>query len=1042
MLRNFITAGLLLGALPVCAQDTTSNLVVHWKMDESSGTTAYDSSGNGYNGTVYGTASWQSGYIDNALYLDGSSYSRITGLAAWSNITLAAWANLSTADSGGAELFSIGDYVIVRLDASGKCEAIIYNGSGWDSVSVSQTYAGTGWHHFALVFSDSSNYLRLYIDGTLAASATNYNSISYSGLGSNSYVGRHGNGGTSTDFTGKVDDVRFYSRALTSTDISALGSSGDSLMAHWKLDEASGTNLFDASGNGHHAAFNTGSPSWISGQRESALEFDGTQDADTNASFDPPATGTLAFWFRFDAAPTGSQRLLGNGGDWEVRTDSTGTIYCDVGGSFSTGFVTAAGVAEAGVWHHLAAVYNSSADTYLLYLDGDLVASGTLAITDQPAAVLSFGTRTGSTERFAGTLDDIRVYNAELSHAEVVELYGLVGHWKFDEATGTTVADESPNHNDVAFNTGTPSWTDGVRGAGLDFGGTTDADTNGSFDPPATGTIAFWFRFNDLPTGTERLFGTGGDWEVRSNATGALYADIGGGTAFAPSDVASDGHWHHFVFRYNDENNAYELFLDGETVASGTMTIERQSSATLTFGTRTGIANYFDGALDDFRVYGYELTDAQIAELYGLVGRWKLDETSGSIASDSSLLDNNGYHWNGATPNSTGPYTGHGAVAAEFYGDDEHVGIYSVDAYQNITEYISVAAWVYFDQAVSDQTAQQIVIGRDDWSSQTGFILLADQPYNNSLVFRVYNGSTHADATWSNPDIGAGEWHHVVGLYDGTSVKLYVDGELKDSNSFSSPLVPRSSGNLNLGYALDGRLHDVRLYNRAVSEAEVAEMYGLVGHWKFDETAGSTAGDSSLMEQDATYMGTATLATDSASTSLGTAVELDGATAYVDTGGTLANDLEAFTIAGWVRPDNVDAFTTLFGQYGVLEFGMYDTANRIRLWTGNGYAFDYDSALTIGEWTHIAATGDGAQIKFYVDGAEVTSVTQSATTYGNSTYKFLIGAGAWSGSGDYFDGRMDDIRLYNRAINPAEALQLYESGLPQGIRIIRWVEVQ
>src|SRR5690606_13978915 len=113
---------------------------------------------------------------------------------------------------------------------------------------------------------------------------------------------------------------------------------------------------------------------------------------------------------------------LGNGGDWEIRTDATGCIYCDLSGDgVGSGFVTAAGVATADEWHHLVALYNCDADTFKVYLDGAQVASGSMSLTDQPAAILSFGARTGSTERFEGSLDDVRVYGYELNSSQIAD---------------------------------------------------------------------------------------------------------------------------------------------------------------------------------------------------------------------------------------------------------------------------------------------------------------------------------------------------------------------------------------------------------------------------------------------------------------------------------------------------------------------------------------------------------------------------------------------------------------------------------------------
>lgn len=202
-------------------------LTGHWKLDESSGTVAADSSGLGRNGTVIGAAAWTAGTIDNCIQLDGSTRVEVSSLIdSPKNVTLAGWANLTTPDSGGAELVSLGDYFAIRLDNGGATSALFYDGSIWTSVSVNQTFAAAGWHHFAAVFNDDQNSCNLYIDGVEAASVTTSATIPYTGLGTKMMIGTHGNGGTTCDFTGEIDDVRIYSRALCPTEIEAIHAGG------------------------------------------------------------------------------------------------------------------------------------------------------------------------------------------------------------------------------------------------------------------------------------------------------------------------------------------------------------------------------------------------------------------------------------------------------------------------------------------------------------------------------------------------------------------------------------------------------------------------------------------------------------------------------------------------------------------------------------------------------------------------------------------------------------------------------------------------
>src|SRR5262249_38508295 len=141
----------------LCPSDIADlyGLVGYWALDESSGTTASDSSGAGNNGSVSGTSNWNAGKVNNAFQFNGNTSINIPTLFGRpKTATITAWAKLTTADSSGAEVISLGDSLAIRLDAGGTAQAFFNNGTNWTTISYSQTFAGAGWHHFAAVFDD------------------------------------------------------------------------------------------------------------------------------------------------------------------------------------------------------------------------------------------------------------------------------------------------------------------------------------------------------------------------------------------------------------------------------------------------------------------------------------------------------------------------------------------------------------------------------------------------------------------------------------------------------------------------------------------------------------------------------------------------------------------------------------------------------------------------------------------------------------------------------------------------------------------------
>ena len=115
---------------------------------------------------------------------------------------------------------------------------------------------------------------------------------------------------------------------------------------------------------------------------------------------------------------------MGLGGDWEIRQIAGGSISFDMGGSPYAGnelFSTLDPVCTNGRWYHIAAVFDDTDNSYSVYIDGKLRTSGIspVDLVPQAAGVLSFGTRTGTTEYWNGALRDVRIYSRKLGATEI-----------------------------------------------------------------------------------------------------------------------------------------------------------------------------------------------------------------------------------------------------------------------------------------------------------------------------------------------------------------------------------------------------------------------------------------------------------------------------------------------------------------------------------------------------------------------------------------------------------------------------------------------
>jgi len=187
-----------------------------WHFDEGEGTTAYDSSGKGNDGTIYG-ASWTDGKFGEALDFDGDyvDCGSDESLRISDEITVATW--IKPYSMSGLKVIVTKQYSF-ELDRSGsnKINFYIGDGSWWqDHVTTTSSYTLQKWTYVVGVY-DGSN-LKIYIDGSLDNSKST--SVTFGTNSKHVYIG---NGIGSYYFHGMIDEVHIYDRALSADEISDL----------------------------------------------------------------------------------------------------------------------------------------------------------------------------------------------------------------------------------------------------------------------------------------------------------------------------------------------------------------------------------------------------------------------------------------------------------------------------------------------------------------------------------------------------------------------------------------------------------------------------------------------------------------------------------------------------------------------------------------------------------------------------------------------------------------------------------------------------
>ncbi len=204
------------------------------------------------------------------------------------------------------------------------------------------------------------------------------------------------------------------------------------------------------------------------------------------------------------------------------------------------------------------------------------------------------------------------------------------------------------------------------------------------------------------------------------------------------------------------------------------------------------------------------------AELAGLVGWWKFDDAPGATAKDSS-----GGNHNGTLVGNAKFGKGKIGGAIDLDGKGSFVRIADKSAF-DITSQITLAAWVNLRSVPSDWTAI-VTKGDTAWRLSTA-------GNESKFHFPMNNYETFLGGIDGETLVNFNEWHHVTGVYDGSDLRLYVDGKLDASTPATGAIARNEFAVLigenseRTGRSFDGLLDDVRIYNYALPESEIKAL--------------------------------------------------------------------------------------------------------------------------------------------------------------------------------------------------------------------------
>ena len=820
------------------------------------------------------------------------------------------------------------------------------------------------------------------------------------------------------------------------------------LVGYWALDETGGSTARDETGS-HDGTLSNG-PAWSpdEGQVGGALLFDGSDDYVDIGGIDIGGSSgmTLAFWFKADDFGVHDARFVSKAtGDqeqdhyWMVSTiNETALRFRLKTGGTTTTLISSGNVIRAGTWYHVAAVYDGS--QMQIVLDGAVIAStqksGTVGTNVNVHAALGNQPAGSGNRAFDGLLDDVRVYNRALTLRSIQALSDAGGQ-------------EIP----IA-----PS----IYPAG------------GTYTGPVEVTLS-------LPTSQDQL---------------ALVEDI--------------------EIRYT---------LDGSVPSS---TSPLYDAAIPIDVTTTLNARSFNGSVNASTTSSATFT---IEEETDLLAYWMLDETTGTTAADETGT-HDGQVMNGA---SWKPDQGVRGGALLFDGIDDYVDLGGVDI--TSTEGATIAFWFNADDF--DVHDARFISKATGVQEQDHYWMVSTMN-GSSLRFRLKTGGVVSTLVSSQNVIRPGQWYHVAATYDGSAMRIFLDGTEVASRAKTGPIdtnggIDAAVGNQPEGRGnrpFDGHLDEIRMYGRALDALEIAALIGNSGQQilpsptfspnggsfqesvqvtlsssvegadirytvdgseptetsplyggVFSVTATSTVQARAFME-GMTPSGVAsaeftigasedqqllaywpldelagTTADDVIGTNSGTllngpiwepnggkfagALRFDGLDDRVDVGSFDIPEGEALTIAFWFNADNFDVHDARFisKASGVQERDHYwmvstihKTALRFRLNAG-GRTKTLQSpknVITSNTWYHVAATYDGSRMRLYLNGEELVSTGKTGEIAPSPSVGVALGNQP-AGAGDRaFDGMLDDVRIYAKALTSSDLMTLADTAPVSG----------
>ena len=949
--------------------------------------------------TTYYVSEFNIGTTNDALDFDGANdYVAIHGMNFITTelevITIEAWVNTSVSGGGIWDNWSIVDFdrseyfnLYLRGDNGLVGFSTTDNSSHTDDFYGTTAVNDGNWHHIAAVYDGTDK--RIYVDGVLDATNSNPHGAKklgtgitrYGFIGDGSEADTYNGGRNSIYFDGSIDEVRVWSTVRSAADISnnynkCVLEGQDDLMLYYRMDGASGDNLLiDYSGNNYNGTLINMDLAavWIAGNNLSDCPNCESARATVSAQILTPP-----------ALDLGADKCVPNGTITLDAGDGGGTFTSYIwnnGATSQTINVNSNGTYTVEVEHNVNACKSSDAVTVSLLdkpdgTDNERCGEGTVALeVNNPTSTTYYwydvaigGTAIGSGVDFTtpSVLSTTSFYVANIDNTEYKEALNFDG-------VDDKVALDGYNYNGVAY---------------------------------TEMTVEAWIRTSDGDDQIIASFDRSEYWRLEVNGAGAGTGQIGfdiytdnGILDFGGTTLINDGNWHHVAAVY--DNGVVSIYVDGALDASttkgtkfGTGTVRYgfigTGSEAVVFNGTASPPTYFNGGIDEVRIWDVARTQTQIQNSKdgcllgteaGLVSYYKMEDGTGTTLSDHSNNNNEGTLVN--MTNAAWINTGENIECSCGESDREEVvaGILSTPV---------------------------LDLGTDQCVSNTSYTIDAG---NGGGTFTTYSWNT--GATTQTISVNSN------GTY---TVEVGHNANIcKSTDAISVSLLSKPDGT------------DKDRCGEGTLDLTVDNPSTTTYHWFDVATGGTAVGTGVDFTTPSLAAAKSYFVAEIDNAEHKEALHFDGNNDRVAIDNLFYNssNYTEMTVEAWIRTsDASDHIIASFdrSEYWRLEIngsGAGSGKVGFDIATDDGILdFGGSTVISDGAWHHIAAVFNAGSVKIYVDGyldASTTKGTKFGT--GVSGYGYIgVGSEARSfnhktGPDDYFNGDIDEVRIWNVARN-------------------------